>query len=233
MRKLRTTFLFLMICGFAYAQDSLQTSTKKFGHFIFNLNSGLIISNAISNIGDYGKGYSQTPSTEFCYGYSGGGELLWGLIPEVTQSFGLGYDLTNSDFIYQDHYYTGGYSGKTYKTDLHHYKRYQNWDLIYGWTFLLTRHIRLQIMGSYSHVFRQFNTQTGYISIDNNTTYYDNTVNHYEGSYSYFSFRPKLVYDFKIKSAKFAAFLNFNWSVNYMQEWSAIGLQYYPFRRMR
>lgn len=226
-------FVLIMIVATGKSQDSVRASTIKFGHFIFNINSGVIISNAISNIGDYGKGYSQTPSTEFCYGYSGGAELLWGLIPEVTQSFGLGYNLTNSDFIYQEYYWSGGYLGTTHKTDLHYHKQYQNWDLIYGWTFLLTKHVRLQIMGSYSHVFRQTNTRTGYTAIDNNTTYYNNTVDHFERSYSYFSFRPKLVYDFKTKAAKFAVFLNFNWGIFYNQEWSAIGLQYYPFRKLQ
>jgi hypothetical protein len=228
-----TAFVLLMMPN-VKAQDSLANKNKKFGHFIFNINSGLVISNAISNIEDKNSSYSQTPNHEFCYGYSGGVELLWGLIPEVTQSFGVGYDLSNSDFLNNYHYYSGGvYSGTSYSTNLHIRKSYQNFDLIYGWTFLLTDHVRLQIMGAYSRVFRQTNTQTGYVTVNGYTTYYNNAVDHYEGTYSYFSFRPKLVYDFKIKSSKFAVFVNFNWAVHYSQEWSAIGLQYYPLRKMR
>jgi hypothetical protein len=234
---------FSLLFAAAHAQDSSAVKTK--GSYVFDVNSGLIISNAISNFSqaeNYNKGYWQIPNKPICLGYSGGVDLILGKKENAKHFFGVSYGLTNSTYAdeYDSHPFLQHYPVYD-RHKLIYTKQYQTIDLSYGAAFHITKKLNYVFAFSYSYVFKQMTTQTGYVVSESYSPYgyqYDSTYYPMHqlpksGYNSYLSFRSKLSYDFSIGTSKFAAFVAGNLALRYRLPWIMIGLQYYPFRKMQ
>lgn len=241
---------FLLVCFNSRGQDTLKKDTK---WLRFNIQGALIANNSFSNLYQPSDDDYPTPtknsSKPVCFGFNAGAEFLLGRGKIVKHIISFTYDLTNSNFNVNDYIahpvtiYNPSPFSETWHENISRQVQFIN--LNYGLLFRISKRIKLATIVSFFASIGRNTITNGYLayapignytnSVQYDTLLYHNDKENDSGNAGGIAIKLRASYDI---TKYLSVFVSRNFIVtsnnnHYVAPWWMIGLQFYPFKKLR
>jgi hypothetical protein len=244
--KFYLTGLILFALSFTIkAQDTFKKDTQ---WLRFNIQGALLANNSFSNLGFkflYPSNineteYSKNAAKPVCFGFNAGAEFLLGRKPKYKQLLSLTYDFTNSSYTDNNSYNEAMFHvpNQTWHETIS--RQVQFVSLNYGFLFKLSKRLKLAPIFSLSVFSKKTDITNGYYvesmaSQRGNPPIYDSTAYHNSktsdnGLNLIASLKLRASYDI---TNYLSVFVTRNFGITYKAPWWMIGMQCYPFKKLR
>ena len=255
MKYIKLTIIFTLLISFSSKAQSYHRldSISKIQNLRINFQSALIANNSFSNFSkgqssnnSYDYGFTKNNSQPVCFGFNAGVEVVLGRAPRFKQLLSITYDLTNSLFndyrvILQSYRYS---DWQTWHENISRQVQFVN--LNGGFLFNITKRLKLATMLSVA-VYTTRDITNGYY-VDNipirptgNGPYYNflpasSDTTKYNNSKTIY--KPGLEVSLKLRASYdvtkyLSVFVQRNLGISYKAPWWMLGLQFYPFKKLR
>lgn len=252
---------YIILCILTHLSVVCQDSTnKKIGNYIkLNIELGAVANNPFCNVPKMtteqshfeNTYYHDVSSAVLKYGLTGGVNAIFGH-KKVKAFLGISYLQSNCEFDF--HYGSttiapgGSYIASSEKFDIHYKGIIHYLNTSTGMRFYFKKGFRLEITTSVNIPFYYSTRATGTSEfnetkrITDSTFIHSNEQNNYHGTIQHenltfntfsISLKPKLIYSLYNYGKPFEFFVSRNLSLTDRTPWWVIGVNYYPFKKLR
>lgn len=237
-------------------KESEKAQQARVGDYIkFNLQLGVVINNAFSNLTSRKPSPSHTSDEEFSgnndekYNSSSnlGINFLFGNNPYIKHVIGINYLRSKGEFNYD--YYSVSFGSSSAYTQYHESYQFKSTadflNITTGLRLSIGKHINFEPLVAFNYLIKADERITGNITThrysggqsSNGSTeieYVNNEkVNKYDSKIrSTVSLCPRISYEFKIKQHRIGVYASYNLAYNYRLPWYMLGFTYYPFKKL-
>ncbi len=237
-------------------KGSEKVHQARVGDYIkFNLQVGVVINNAFSNLTSRKPSPSHTSDEEFSgnndekYNSSInlGINFLFGNNPSIKHVIGINYLRSKGEFNYD--YYSVSFGSSSAYTQYHESYQFKSTadflNITTGLRFSIGKHINFEPLVAFNYLIKADERITGNITThkysggqsSNGSTeieYVNNEkVKKYDSKInSTVSLCPRISYDFNIKKHRIGLYASYNLAYNYILPWYMLGVTYYPFKKL-
>lgn len=246
-------FVLLSYLGLKAQSYARLDSISKLQWLRINVQGALIANNSFSNLNfkflypetagklyDSDYGYTNNKNKPVCFGFNAGIEFLIGRKPKFKQLVSFTYDLTNSKYNYNVFYNEAMSHSPNQTWNETISRQVQFISLNYGFLFNLTKKLKLATIASLAFYTKKIDITNGYYveamaSQRGNPPSYDSTnYNNSKTVNKGLNLIPSLKLRASYDVTKYlSVFVSRNFGVNYKAPWWMVGLQFYPFRKLR
>ena len=222
--------IFLLLASFSFkAQDTLKSKRLQ-----FNIQSALVANNSFT---DRENGYTKEPGKPVCFGFNAGAEILLGKNKRFKHVVSLTYDLTNSA-------YNNFYQFPQWGTPIGNYHvstatQIQFADINYGVLYNVSKRFQLTALAAINFMIKSTAISNGYYTYANtgymgqpaysdSVSVNNNKVTNTRGLYLSLKLRASYCI-----TNYLSVFVLRNINTFGHAPWWMLGIQYYPFKKLR